>query len=333
MRFGLGLPHYGFSFPDGGPVTFERVAAFARDAERLGFDSLWISDHFFLSIERYGGGPERLDALEPLTTLAALTQVTQRVRLGTLVLGNPFRHPAIVAKMAATIDALSGGRLELGMGSGWYEDEFAAFGYPFGSVGERFAALEEAMQVLRLLMTGQPADLDGDLYTLRDARLSPAPERPVPLWLGAKGGPRALRLAAASADGWNLSWKGTPADYADKAAAADAACEAIGRDPASLRRSVGLYTLIGEDERDLVQRWLALQRWMPNGALDGELLEDWARDTLTGTPDRILERLAAFADLGVTEVILSMSALPFAHFDPEMLEIFATEVLPAARDL
>jgi probable F420-dependent oxidoreductase len=335
VRFGLALPHYGFSFPDHEQLSFDRVADFARNAERLGFDSVWISDHFFLSIERYGGGPENHDALEPLTTLAALAMATEQVRLGTLVLGAPFRHPSMLAKMAATIDGLSGGRLDLGVGSGWYQDEFDAFGYPFESVGERFSALEETMQVLGLLLSGEPVDFQGERYRLRNAQLSPRPvQRPrVPLLLGAKGGPRALKLAARHADGWNLSWKTTPEEYAGKARAADAACEAAGRDPASLKRSLGLYTLVGEDERDLVERWLSLQRWMPGGALDGELLEDWARDTLTGTPDSIIERLAAFAELGVSEVILSPSALPFAFFDADMIEIFAQEVIPVARGL
>jgi len=189
--------------------------------------------------------------------------------------------------------------------------------------------------VLGLLLSGEAADFHGERFRLRGARLGPEPvQQPrVPLWLGAKGGPRSLRLAARHADGWNLSWKTTPDDYSDKARAMDAACDSAGRDPATLKRSLGLYTLVGEDERDLVQRWLAMQRWMPGGALDGEMLEDWARDTLTGTPERILERLEAFAALGVSEVIVSPSALPFAFFDAEMIEVFATEVIPAARGL
>jgi probable F420-dependent oxidoreductase len=336
VKFGLALPHYGFSFPDHGKVSFARVAEYARRAERLGFDSVWVSDHFYLSIERYGGGPEKHDALEPVTTLAGLAVLTERVRLGTLVLGVPFRHPAVLAKAAVTIDGLSGGRLDLGLGSGWYEDEFRDFGVPFGTTGERFTMLEEAMQVLGLLFgSDEPVDFEGTNYRLRDATLRPRPvqEPRIPLWLGAKGGPRALKLAARHADGWNLSWKGTPEDYAQKARAADAACEAEGRDPATLKRSIGLYTLVGADQRDLVERWLALQRWTPGGALDGELLEDWARETLTGTPERIVETLADFAAQGVSEVVLSASSLPFAVFDDEMLDVFAEEVIPAARGL
>src|SRR6266511_2427276 len=151
MRFGLALPHCDFSSPQGGPVTFARVAEAAVEAERLGFDSVWISDHFFLSLARYGGTDEPHGSLEPMTTLAGLAAVTDRVRLGTLVACAPFRHPAILAKQATAIDLLSGGRMEIGIGAGWYEDEFSAFGYPFGDTGERFGLLEETLQVLGLL--------------------------------------------------------------------------------------------------------------------------------------------------------------------------------------
>src|SRR5688572_15369486 len=135
MKIGLGLPHYGFSSPDGAPESWEALAGTARTAESLGFDSVWVSDHFFLSLRRYGGPPEPYGTPEALTALAALATVTERVRLGTLVLSTGFRHPALLAKSAITIDALSGGRLDLGLGAGWYEDEYRAFGYDFPDTG------------------------------------------------------------------------------------------------------------------------------------------------------------------------------------------------------
>jgi len=156
MRFGLALPHYDFSFPEGGPLTFERVAETAREAERLGFHSAWISDHFFLSLARYGGGDELKGSLEPFTTLAGLSQVTERIRLGTLVACAPFRHPGVLAKQATAIDLWSGGRLDLGIGAGWYEEEFASFGYTLGPTGERFELLEETLRVLGLLFEEGP---------------------------------------------------------------------------------------------------------------------------------------------------------------------------------
>jgi probable F420-dependent oxidoreductase len=335
MRFGLALPHYDFSFPDGEPVSFARTAEFARLAERLGFDSVWISDHFFLSLERYGGGGGLSGSLEPLTTLAALAPLTERVRLGTLVLGAPFRHPANLAKMATAVDILSGGRLELGIGAGWYEAEFGAFGFEFTSTGERFAHLGEVLEVLTLLFQEGPADFDGDRFHLRGAYNHPLPAskpRP-PIWVGAKGGSRALRLAAKHADGWNTVWRWSPEAYGDRVAEARRTCEEENRDPNTLRLSVGLYTLVGEDPRDLVARFRALQRWTPGGALDGEPLEDFARDALVGTPEAVLETLTRFAALGVEEMIVSAGSLPFAVFDESMLELFAEAVIPAARTL
>ena len=152
MRIGLALPHYDFSAPDGAPVTWERLAASARGAEARGFDSVWISDHFFLSLSRYGGSGGPFGSAEPLTTLAALATVTERVRLGSLVLGAGFRHPALVAKAATTIDLLSSGRLDLGVGAGWYEEEYRAFGYSFGTARERFEILEESFEVLATIL-------------------------------------------------------------------------------------------------------------------------------------------------------------------------------------
>ena len=174
------------------------MAAWAHRAEELGFDSVWISDHFFYSFARYGADPQPIASLEPMTALAGLAAVTERVRLGTLVLCAPFRHPSILAKMAATIDQLSGGRLDLGIGAGWLEQEFEAFGYPFGTVGERFEALEETLQVLEALFSGAPATFDGP-----DGH---APRRPAPPGVGAGAadpgvGGRQGRTAAAASGG------------------------------------------------------------------------------------------------------------------------------------
>ncbi|MEX0991664.1 MAG: LLM class flavin-dependent oxidoreductase [Actinomycetota bacterium] len=332
MRFGLALPHYDYSFPDEvAPVAFERVAEVAQVGERLGFSSVWISDHFFLSLAKYGAGDTRHGSLEPFTALAGLVSATDRIRLGTLVASAPFRHPAIVANMAATIDQLSGGRFDLGVGAGWFGDEFPAFGYPFETTGERFAELEDHLSVLDTLLGRErgPADLETDRFTLRGASIRPGPAggEGIPIWLGAKGGPRSLSLAARFADGWNTAWRWTPPAYAERSAEADRACESIGRDPASLRRSVGLPLLMGVDRANLDDRWRVLQAWTPDGAFDAEDLDVFALDTLTGTPERVHALIAAYEDLGVEQIIVNAASMPFALSDVDQLEMFSEEII------
>jgi probable F420-dependent oxidoreductase len=332
VRFGLALPHYDFSFPDGRPASWERLRDAAVRAERLGFDSGWISDHFFLTLARYGGDDEPRGSLEPMTSLAALATATSTMRLGTLVLG-PFRHPGLLAKMATVVDLVSGGRFDLGVGAGWYEDEFRAFGYGFESTGDRFALLEETLAALRLLFSEGPSSFDGSHVRLDGAFNHPPPaQRPgPPVWLGAKGGPRSLRMAARHADGWNTVWRWTVEDYAQRVAEARLACEREGRDPATLRLSVGLYALVGTDRADLERRYEALRRWMPGGPLDDEPLERFAAGALVGTVEEAAETVGRFAELGVEEMILSPAALPFAVWDWDQVELLATELLPRGR--
>jgi probable F420-dependent oxidoreductase len=336
MRVGLALPHYGFSFPDGSELSWEGLRGWAVRAERLGFDSVWVSDHFFLSLGRYGGGDETYGSAEPMTALAALATATERVRLGTLVLAAGFRHPALLAKSAVTIDLLSAGRLDLGLGSGWYEDEYRALGYDFATTGERFSVLEESVEVLaQLFGEKEPVTWHGEHFQLEEAYCRPRPvqqPRP-PLWIGGKGGPRLLRLVARRADGWNTVWTWTPEAYAERARALDELCEREGRDPATVKRSVGLYTVVGEDERDLEARWGRVRAWVPGGAFADADLQAWRGDKLVGTTEQALERLGRFAQLGVEEMILSIGPLPFAIADEELAELIAERVIPAARSL
>jgi probable F420-dependent oxidoreductase len=333
MRFGLALPHYGFSLPGGEPISFARAAEQARRAERLGFDSVWISDHLVYSFGRYGAPPDPVAALEPMTALAGIAAVTERMRVGSLVLCAPFRHPAIVAKMATTIDRLSDGRFDLGIGAGWLREEFDAFGYDFGTVGERFARLETTLRVLLELFRDEPVTLEAGDVRLDGARLLPRPvqEPRPPIWLGAKGGDRALGLAARLADGWNTVWRWDLGAYAARSEAAGRACEAVGRDPGSLRRSVGLYSLVGETERDVAALLDEGRRTFPGDAMREETIETWRGDTLSGTPDEIVERVVAFEDLGVEELIISPWVLPFAVPRPELLDLFAERVITPLR--
>src|SRR5262245_12618464 len=301
----------------------------------LGFDAVWMSDHFFSTLERYGGGPERYGSLEPLATLAGLATRTERVRLGTLVLSARFRHPAILAKAATAIDRLSGGRMEIGLGAGWFEDEYEAFGLPFGTVGERFDLLEDTLGYLDALFGPEPASFQGKRFSLDAAYNRPRPvqEPRPPVLIGGKGGPRMLRLAARYADGWNTVWRRTPEAYAPLADAAREACGREGRDPATFRLSLGLFTVVGDSDDDLAERYERIGAVLPRGVVDATPLDELRVDGLVGTPDQVLERLSRFAELGVSELIVSAAPVWFALPDTSMLDLLAERVLPAAREL
>ena len=330
MKLGLALPHYDASYPGPGPATFERIAGYAQLAESLGFHQVWVSDHFWVDLGRYGGPPQRNGIPECWTTLAALATRTTTVRLGTLVLAVGFRPPTLLAKMAATLDQLAGGRLDLGLGAGWNQAEFEENGLPFPPPGERLAMLEEALGVLQTLLTGTgaPASFAGRFYRAENAPVLPAPvQRPrPPLWVGGAGD-RLLGVVARAADGWNISWSVTPEDYEQRLGVLRAACERAGRPFAEVRRSVGLATLVGRDADDLVARWRRLQAWMPGGALDGVELRDWAVGRLVGTADEVLDQLRGWEARGVEQVMCSFAAVPFSVFEDEQLDLAAELLL------
>lgn len=230
MKVGVALPHYG---SPGADPSLERVVEIARECERLGFDSVWVSDHLVFDLEKYGGSPESIGSFEPLTTLSVLATETSTVRLGTMVLCNEFRHPMQLAKEAATVDVASGGRLELGLGAGWYEREFAQSGIAFPSPRVRLERLAESVEILKLLFGGEPVTYEGKHYVLREALCRPVPtQRPRPtIWVGGKGD-RAMRMIAKVADGWNGAWFQDVDAYLERAAL-------LG--DATVRTSVGQY--------------------------------------------------------------------------------------------
>jgi probable F420-dependent oxidoreductase len=329
MRVGLALPHYDFSYPDRDAADIGATVEWARRAESLGFDSAWISDHFFLDISRYGGPAGRVGALEPIVTLSAIAAATSRIRLGTLVLCEAFRPPATLAKQAATLQELCGGRLELGLGAGWYEDEYVANGFDFPPPGERMTRLEESLQIVGGMLSGEATTFDGKHYRVRDAVIVPPPRHPTRLWVGSKGGPRSLGIVARHAGGWNTAWKiGTQA-YAEKAALLDRLCEKAGRDPADVRRSIGLYTIAGRDPK---KSWEMLRAAAPPGSATMSF-EEFSDGALVGTPEQCAERLADLAAAGADELIMSPAPLPLSIPVPEIVEEIAELLIPLVRNV
>jgi alkanesulfonate monooxygenase SsuD/methylene tetrahydromethanopterin reductase-like flavin-dependent oxidoreductase (luciferase family) len=228
VRIGVALPHYGH-----GSDVFDRVVGVAVECEHLGFDSVWVSDHLVFDLSKYGGSAEPLGSVEPVTMLAVLARETSTVRLGTLVLCNEFRHPVQLAKEAVTVDIASGGRLELGIGAGWYEREFDASGIAYPRAGIRLDRLRESVEVLKMLFSGDTVSYRGTHYVLDEMLLRPV-SRP-PIWVGGKGD-RAIRMIAGLGGGpeigWNASWFQDVDAYKERAALLGGA---------TVRRSIGQY--------------------------------------------------------------------------------------------
>lgn len=314
MDVGLALPQFDFSVRGERPLRWATVVAWARRAEELGFSSVWLGDHLFWDAGRYGGPAEHVGALDPTVSLAALARVTSSLRLGTLTLCAPLRPSLVLAKSLATLDCLSGGRLTIGIGAGWYEPEFAAAGIPFERAGLRLAHLGATITALREAFDGEVP-----LASLPRPRQQPAP----PIWIGGKGGDRLLDLVVRHADGWNTVWVWSPRAYGERVAALGRACERIGRDPASVALSVGLYTLVGENEDDLARRFERLRVSSPPGVLDRTALADWRRDRLVGTVEQVREQVGEWASVGVTSLIVCVGAVPFAVTDVGDLDTVA----------
>jgi F420-dependent oxidoreductase-like protein len=308
-------------------VTWDQWRALAAAAEEHAFDSLFRSDHY-LSF----GAPAERGTLDAWATLSALAAVTTRIRLGTLVSPATFRHPSELAKVAATADHVSEGRIELGMGAGWFEREHRAYGFPFPPTGERFACFAEQVEIVHRLWNPdqETVSFDGRFYTLEDV---PPLFRPVqrphpPLILGGQAGPKAAALAVRWADEYNTHFK----SMAECRAIRDrllAACEVGGRDPASLRFSLMTGMLLGEDERDLEARGRRFMQLRGDTGEVGPFLDGLGEAWVVGTPDRALERLAQFADAGVERVMLQH----LLHDDLDVVAMIGRDLIPPASGL
>lgn len=326
MRFGLALPQYDYSL--GEPLVWPAVAEWAQRAEVLGFSSVWLSDHLFYDLSRYAGPQGEQKGMECFTGLAALAVATSKVRLGTLVVCNDLRNPGLVAKMAVTIDILSDGRMDLGLGAGWFEAEYRAAGIPFDPPKVRVDRLAEALQIIRALLNNGQVSFAGKHYRMEEARSLPLPvQAPLPVFVGGQGD-RVARIAGGLADGFNSAWAWEPDDFADRVDLVDRAAAKARRNPKDVRKTVGLYALPGRDRAELTKRWERYRACSPPGRLELASFPLWAGDKLAGTHDQIAETVRRFEAAGVSEIILTFGSIPFQICDPEAVTEFMEEVVP-----
>jgi len=330
VQIGLALPQYDYSVPGESPLRWETLLDQAQRAEALGFDSFWLSDHLFLDIAKYGGTADPHGVFEPLVTLAALARTVTRPRLGTLVMSEVLRPASVLAKALATLDRICDGRLDVGLGAGWYEPEYEAVGMKMPPPRERLERLEEAVTVVKGLLGGGPLTFDGRYHRAVEARnLPPALQEPRPrVFVGGKGD-RLIALAAAHADGWNTCWVWTPDAYRARLDVLAAACERADRDPATVWRTLGLYALCGEDDADLERRFERMRVAMPAGVVT-ESLAEWRVGRLVGTVDEVREQARVWADdLGIETLVLGAGPLPFSVSAPDDVELLAHALMPS----
>jgi alkanesulfonate monooxygenase SsuD/methylene tetrahydromethanopterin reductase-like flavin-dependent oxidoreductase (luciferase family) len=305
IEFGIYVPQVAFGFED--------MLARARLCEELGFDSFWLYDHL------YAPGLPDQDALEGWTLATALLARTTTLRVGHLVVNNNFRPPALLAKMATTLDVISGGRLELGIGSGSYEPEHHEGGFPWGSLAERTERLAEALEILTRMFESERTTFKGRHYQVEDLANRPAPvQKPRPrLHVGGVGERYTLPLVARFADVWNVPTYGL-ARRREASAALDRECEKIGRDPASVRRSVEAVLVAASDQAGLdAAREKAGRRYAGPG---------WGLDDggFVGLPGALVDRIHSYIDEGTTLFVF----FPSDRGGEATLRLLAEEVLP-----
>jgi F420-dependent oxidoreductase-like protein len=304
-------------------VSYEDILRLARTGEKLGFGAIFRSDHWLPIM-----GDRQLDATDAWATLAGLARDTSRIRFGTLVSPMTFRHPSDLAKLAATVDQMSGGRLEVGFGAGWYEAEHTMYGLPFPPLKERFDRFEESLEVCTALWSDAAlATFKGRYYSLDNAPGRPKPvQRPLPVIVGGRGARRTPDLTARFAAEYNTG--GTVQDWIERRERVVAACERIGRDPASLVYSWMTATVVGRTE---AEAWQAADRRFRHSGRSGDVrawvAEQQANGMLFGSAEQAAERLSASLAAGASRWYLQIVPTP----SDELLQMIATEIAPRLR--
>lgn len=310
-RFAVQIePQWGF--------TYREVADVASAAERAGWDAMWVSDHILWDAD----ATDR-DCLEAWTLLAALATDTTTLRLGTLVTCNSYRPPALLAKMVAGVDSITGGRVDFGIGAGWKHEEYRAYGYDFPGIGTRQAQLAEAIDLTRMLWSEPYADYHGDHYRLERAVCAPKPvQSPMPIWVGGHGD-NLLRIVAEKADGWNMVFGRSLDELRGRHAVLDRHCDELDRDPATVERSVFLVTAIADDRSEVDALAEDMRDRLGEGA--DRMIAAGTRSGLVGPADRVAAALRDHLDLGFGGLHL---LFPYGH-EVDQIERFSAEVIPA----
>ena len=328
MRFGLFVPQgwrqdlTGIEPRDHWAVM-SGLAKHADDGDV--WESIWVYDHFH-SVP----APNGQAVHEAWSLINAFAASTSRVRLGQMCTCMAYRNPAYLAKVAATADVISGGRVEMGIGAGWYEHEWRAYGYGFPTAGERIAMLDEGVQIFKQLWTNGVATLDGKHYQVDGAQLAPLPlqvDGP-PLWIAGGGERKTLRIAAEHAQYTNFD--GTPETFAHKSAVLRGHCDAIGRDFAEITRSANFNVVIGETQADVDDRiaWIEEHYALTLPERAPGIAEDFRKGPLVGTPEQIVEKLTELRGLGLAYAITYFAD---AAYDRQSIELFESQVAPELR--
>ncbi|OYO22424.1 LLM class F420-dependent oxidoreductase [Enemella dayhoffiae] len=330
MRFGVFIPQ-GWRFDLVGIEPAQHWSVMKSLAQRAdaeqGWESIWVYDHFHTTPT-----PSEEATHEAWTLMAGFGAVTDRVRLGQMCTCMAYRNPAYLAKMAATCDHISGGRIEMGIGGGWYEHEWRAYGYGFPRAGVRLKMLDEGVQIFKQAWETGTATLDGEHYQVDGAIVQPRPvqEPRIPLWIAGGGEKVTLKIAAKYADYTNFD--GTPEGFVRKSELLAEHCRSVGTDFDRITRSSNYNVLIGRDEKEVAERRAAYVDRV-KGHLSEEQLAGQLRafDGMpgVGTPEQIVENLRAMKSKGMTYAI---TYFPEAAYDPSGMDLFAKEVIPALQD-
>ena len=283
----------------------------ALRAEQLGFHSIWVYDHFH-NVPR----PAHEAVFECWTTMAAISQRTSRIRLGQMVGCNSYRNPGLLAKITSTLDVISGGRLEWGIGAGWYENEYRGYGFEFPKPKDRIGMLRESVEIVKSMWTNAETTYDGKYYKTVRANCDPKPlQKPTPpVWIGGGGEQLTLRVVAEHADCSNFG--GKPDEWAHKREILKGHCAAVGRDEAEIRKTWSPEVFIRSTEKELAQR--------TKGGLWGDSVENWRDNNLVGTPEQVAEKVATYVSLGCSGFIPWCADYP----DTETMELLAAKVMP-----